>query len=156
MRAGITAIRRRIEYEKALFIPCFLAESLAMASFDDGIYDSLTGLLAPPYFYESSERLLSWAERSHHPVSLISIRLPSLNDDLLLKCARDLISELRGGDLLARLGNQSFALLLLGDKLGAEQLIFRLKNTIKPELTYEATAIEVGEGIEAGLQRLAI
>jgi hypothetical protein len=54
------------------------------------------------------------------------------------------------------MGNQSFALLLLGDKLGAEQLIFRLKNTIKPELTYEATAIEVGEGIEAGLKRLAI
>jgi GGDEF domain-containing protein len=67
-----------------------------------------------------------------------------------------LISELRGGDLLARMGNQSFALLLLGDKLGAEQLIFRLKNTIKPKLTYEATSIEVGEGIEAGLQRLAI
>ncbi|NCV77951.1 MAG: diguanylate cyclase [Burkholderiaceae bacterium] len=145
MRDRITAIWRRIEYEKALFIPCFLAEPSLMALFDEGIYDSLTGLLSPAYFYESAERLLSWAERSHHPVSLISIRLPDLNDDLLLKCARDLVSELRGGDLLARIGDQSFALLLLGDKLGAEQLIFRLRNTI-----------EVGEGIEAGLQRLSI
>ena len=127
-----------------------------MASFDEGIYDPLTGLLAPAYFYESAERLLSWAERSHHPVSLISIQLAGLNDDSLLQCARDLIAELRGGDLLARMGAHTFALLLLGDKLGAEQLIFRLRNTIKPELSYEATSIEIGEGIEAGLQRLSI
>lgn len=127
-----------------------------MASFDEGIYDPLTGLLAPAYFYESAERLLSWAERSHNSVSLISIRLTGLNDDLLLKCARDLIAELRGGDLLARMGQQTFALLLLGDKIGAEQLIFRLRNTIKPELNYESTLIEVGEGVEAGLLRLAI
>jgi hypothetical protein len=54
------------------------------------------------------------------------------------------------------MGVRTFVLLLLGDKLGAEQLIFRLRNTIKPELTYEATSIEIGEGIEAGLQRLSI
>ncbi len=82
--------------------------------------------------------------------------MAGLNDDSLLQCARDLIAELRGGDLLARMGVLTFALLLLGDKLGAEQLIFRLRNTVKPELSYEATSIEIGEGIEAGLQRLSI
>ena len=127
-----------------------------MASFDEGIYVPLTRLLAPAYFYESAERLLSWAERSHHPVALVSIQLHGLNDDLLLKCARNLLAELRGGDLLARMGVHTFALLLLGDKLAAEQLIFRLRNTIKPELSYAATIIEIGEGIEAGLQRLSI
>ena len=97
-----------------------------MASFDEGIYDPLTGLLAPAYFYESAERLLSWAERSHHPVSLISIRLAGLNDDSLLQCARDLIAELRGGDLLARMGVHTFALLLLGDKSRCRTINFSI------------------------------
>jgi GGDEF domain-containing protein len=152
----MTAMRERIGYEKTLVIPCFLAEPSPMTFFDDGIYDPLTGLIAPAYFYESAERLLSWAERSHHPVSLISIRLAGLNDNQMLKCARDLLAELRGGDLLARIGIHTFALLLLGDKSGAEQLIFRLRNTIQPKLKYEATRIEIGEGIEAGLERLSI
>jgi len=46
--------------------------------------------------------------------------------------------------------------LLLGDKLGAEQLIFRLRNTIGFSINYESTLVEVGEGVEAGLTRLAI
>jgi hypothetical protein len=50
----------------------------------------------------------------------------------------------------------TFALLLLGDKIGAEQLIFRLRNTIGFPIDYQATLVEVGEGVEAGLTRLAI
>ena len=127
-----------------------------MAFYDEGIYDSLTGLMAPAYFYESSERLLSWAERSHHPVSLISIRLAPMNDDDLIRSARQISSELRGGDLLARISSHNFALLLLGDSLGAEQLIFRLRNTIKANINYESTQIEVGEAVADGLARLSI
>lgn len=127
-----------------------------MAFYDEGIYDPLTGLMAPIYFYESAERLLSWAERSHHPVSLISMRLAPIHDDALIRCARQISSELRGGDLLARLSTFNFALLLLGDSLGAEQLIFRLRNTIKEVIEYESTPIVVGEGVEAGLARLSI
>ena len=127
-----------------------------MAFYDEGIYDSLTGLMAPAYFYESSERLLSWAERSHHPVSLISIRLAPMNDDDLIRSARQISSELRGGDLLARISAYNFALLLLGDSLGAEQLIFRLRNTIKANINYESTRIEVGEAVADGLARLSI
>jgi GGDEF domain-containing protein len=127
-----------------------------MAFYDEGIYDSLTGLMAPAYFYESSERLLSWAERSHHPVSLISIRLAPTNDDDLIRRARQISSELRGGDLLARMSAYNFALLLLGDSLGAEQLIFRLRNTIKANINYESTRIDVGEAVSDGLARLSI
>ena len=127
-----------------------------MAFYDDGIYDNLTGALAPIYFYESAERLLSWAERSHQPVSLISLQLAPLDDDSLLRCAREISRELRGGDLLSRMSDYTFALLLLGDKLGAEQLIFRLRNTIGFSINYQSTVVEVGEGVEAGLTRLAI
>jgi GGDEF domain-containing protein len=127
-----------------------------MAFYDEGNNDPLTGLMAPAYFYESSERLLSWAERSHHPVSLISMRLRAINDDELVRCARHISSELRGGDLLARISTYTFALLLLGDSLGAEQLIFRLRNTIKASVDYDHTQIEVGEAVIDGLARLNI
>jgi len=127
-----------------------------MPFYDEGIYDSLTGLLAPAYFYESTARLMSWAERANQPVSLISIKLDGLNDDQILQCARDLTAELRGGDLLARMGERSFVLALLGDHLGAEQLIFRLRNTIRPELMFASTSLNDGEKIEVGLSRLSI
>lgn len=127
-----------------------------MAFYDEGIYDPLTGLMAPAYFYESSERLLSWAERSRHPVSLIAIRLAPIHEDALIRCARQISSELRGGDLLARMGTYTFVLLLLGNSLGAEQLIFRLRNTVNVVIDFQVTLIEVGEGVEAGLARLAI
>lgn len=127
-----------------------------MAFYDEGNYDPLTGLMAPVHFYESSERLLSWAERSHHPVSIIAMRLSAINEDDLVRCARHISSELRGGDLLARMSAYDFALLLLGDSLGAEQLIFRLRNTIKASIGYEHTQIEVGESVVDGLARLNI
>ena len=127
-----------------------------MALFGEGMHDPLTGLLTPIHFYESAERLLSWAERSHHPVSLISLKIDGVDDDELVRCARHISSELRGGDLLARMGMHTFALLLLGDDIGAKQLIFRLSNTVKSTIKYESTPIEVGEGVEVGLARLAI
>ena len=127
-----------------------------MAFYDEGNYDPLTGLMAPVHFYESSERLLSWAERSHHPVSIIAMRLSAINEDDLVRCARHISSELRGGDLLARISAYDFALLFLGDSLGAEQLIFRLRNTIKASIGYEHTQIEVGESVVDGLARLNI
>jgi hypothetical protein len=46
--------------------------------------------------------------------------------------------------------------MLLGDSLGAEQLIFRLRNTIKGSIDYEHTQIEVGEVVADGLARLNI
>lgn len=127
-----------------------------MPFYDEGIYDSLTGLLAPAYFYESTSRLISWAERAQQPVSLISIRLDGLSDDQILRSARDLNSELRGGDLLARMGERVFVLALLGDQLGADQLIFRLQNTIHPQLNFASTQLELGEKVEVGLNRLSI
>lgn len=127
-----------------------------MAFFDEGIYDPLTGLLAPMYFYESAKRLLSWAQRTNRATALISIKTVDMSEDDLIRCATDLNSELRGGDLLARMNEKTFVLLLIGDKLGADQLIFRLSNTIKFDLTYEGIEIAEGEDLVPALSRLGV
>lgn len=120
------------------------------------IYDELTGLITPFYFYESAKRLRSWADRKGQALSLISIKLPDLEDDQIVACASKLSNELRGGDLLTRMGNQLFVLLLLGDRIGAEHLIFRLTHTVRPKLNYEATEIEKDETLVKALERLAV
>ncbi len=127
-----------------------------MAYFDEGIYDPLTGLLAPLYFYESSQRLISWAERTGRRTALISIQLGDLKDDQVIKCASDINVELRGGDLLGRVSEKIFVLHLIGDLLGAKQLIFRLENKTKAKanLVFEAVELQNGEGIASALKRL--
>jgi len=127
-----------------------------MAFFDEGIYDPLTGLLAPLYFYESSNRLLSWANRTNRSTSLISIRLGEMPEDDLVRCATELNAELRGGDLLARMNEKTLVLLLIGDKLGADQLVFRLRNTIKFDLTFAAVEIADNENLVSALARLGV
>ncbi len=127
-----------------------------MAFFDEGIYDPLTGLLAPLYFYESSNRLLSWANRTNRSTSLISIRLGEMPEDDLVRCATELNAELRGGDLLARMNEKTLVLLLIGDKLGADQLVFRLRNTIKFDLTFAAVEIADDEDLVSALARLGV
>lgn len=127
-----------------------------MAFYDEGIYDPLTGLLAPQYFYESSERLVSWAQRTERHTSLIAIRLENLSDDDLVKCATEINSELRGGDLLARMQEKVFVLHLLGDELGANQLVFRLRNRVKFDLEFQVTQITSDEKLTVALSRLGI
>lgn len=127
-----------------------------MAFYDQGIYDPLTGLLAPQYFYESSERLVSWSQRTERPTSLISIKLANLDDDDIVKCATEINAELRGGDLLARMQERVLILHLLGDELGANQLVFRLRNTISLDLDFQVAEIIKGEKLVDALHRLGI
>ncbi|NCV44727.1 MAG: diguanylate cyclase, partial [Actinobacteria bacterium] len=79
-----------------------------------------------------------------------------MSDDLLVDCARKLNSELRGGDLLARMGERVFVLLLLGDEEGAGHLIFRLANTIKPKLEFSSTLFKADETLVRALNRLGV
>lgn len=127
-----------------------------MAFFDEGIYDPLTGALAPRFFYESSKRLISWANRTNRQTAVIAIRHDELSDDELIKFATDLSSELRGGDLLARMNQKTFVLLLIGDQLGAEQLIFRLKNVVILNLEFKSIELNQGEDIVFALARLGV
>ncbi|NDB37348.1 MAG: GGDEF domain-containing protein [Actinobacteria bacterium] len=127
-----------------------------MAFFDEGIYDPLTGLLAPLYFYESSQRLISWAERSGRHTALILLELGDLEDEAIIKCAVDLGVELRGGDLLARMSEKQFVLHMIGDLNGARQLIFRLENKIKADFSLSAVELKRGEEIASALMRLGV
>jgi GGDEF domain-containing protein len=120
------------------------------------IHDPLTGLMTPFYFYESARRLQSWANRREQPLSLISIKLSGLSEDEITGCAHQLSEELRGGDLLARMGREAFVLLLLGDLSGAQHLIFRLENKVKPRLEYNSTQLQSNESLVSALERLEI
>jgi GGDEF domain-containing protein len=120
------------------------------------IFDELTGLMTPYHFYESARRIRSWADRKDQALSLIAIRIPEMSDDALVECARSLNNELRGGDLLARMGERVFVLLLVGDEVGAGHLVFRLSNIIKPKLSFTTTFLSTKEEITAGLDRLGI
>lgn len=132
------------------------AHPYPMAFYDEGVYDPLTGLLAPVFFYESAQRLSSWAQRTNRPTTLISIKLGELSDDELLKTATVISNELRGGDLLARMSEKIFVLYLLGDKLGAEQLIFRLRNKCEAELVIAAIEVEPEAGLIPAMKHLGI
>ena len=127
-----------------------------MASFDNSSFDSLTGLMTPVYFYESLHRLRSWAQRSDNPVTLIAINLKDLSDDQLLEVARDLNSELRGGDLLARMAVDSFILALVADQLGARQLLFRITNKIKAANNFQVIELNPGKDLAEALSELGI
>jgi GGDEF domain-containing protein len=120
------------------------------------IYDKLTGLMTPFHFYESAKRVKSWADRKGQALAIIAIRLPEMPDDALVDCARKLNSELRGGDLLARMGERTLVLLLLGDEVGAGHLIFRLANTIKPKLEFSSTFFSKDESLIEALNRLGV
>ena len=127
-----------------------------MASFDSSSFDSLTGLMTPVYFYESLHRLRSWAQRSDNPVTLIAINLKDLSDDQLLEVARDLNSELRGGDLLARMAPDSFILALVADQLGARQFLFRITNKIKSANNYQLIELSPRQDLAEALSEIDI
>jgi len=130
-----------------------MLEIVGMSEF---IFDELTGLMTPYHFYESSRRLRSWADRKGQSLALIAIRLPEMSDDELVACSRELNSELRGGDLLARMGERVLVLLLVGDEVGAGHLVFRLSNTVKPKLEFQTTWLSSDEEITSGLDRLGV
>lgn len=123
---------------------------------NDGIRDSLTGLMAPERFYESSGRLLSWAGRRGEALSLIAITLEDPSAAHLATISRRVQSELRGGDLLSRLGMTTLVLLLVGDEEAAGHLIFRLKSTLKVPIIFSVHEFQDGESILQALDRLKI
>lgn len=127
-----------------------------MASFDSSSFDPLTGLMTPVYFYESLSRLRSWAQRSDNPVTLIAINLKGLSDDQLLKVARDLNSELRGGDLLARMAPSRFLLALVADQLGARQFLFRITNKLKTASNFQLLELSPSKDLAEALNEIDI
>ena len=94
--------------------------------------------------------LISWARRRNEPLTLIAVELTGLNEDQVVSLSRDLSAELRGGDLLTRLGIWNFTLMIVGDEKAARQLIFRLENSVLPRTKYSAVALgNDGDLVEA-------
>lgn len=120
------------------------------------LYDPATGLMTPFHFYESAKRVRSWADRREQPLSLISISLAGNDEDVKVACARSLLRELRGGDLLCRMGDENFVLLMLGDSTAAGHLRFRLENLIKPRLTFEVREVGKDEDLVSALAALGV
>ena len=123
---------------------------------NDGMRDSLTGLMSPALFYESAARLISWSRRRDEPLSLIVAELGDLDADGIVKLARDLSAELRGGDLLSRLGIFTLILMIVGDSKASGHLIFRLENAIKPKVRYRFVTLDADEDVAKGLSRLGV
>jgi GGDEF domain-containing protein len=89
-------------------------------------------------------------------VTLIAIHLKDLSDDQLLEVARDLNSELRGGDLLARMAVDSFILALVADQLGARQFLFRITNKIKAASNYQVIELTPDKDLAEALSEIEI
>lgn len=123
---------------------------------NDGIRDSLTGVMAPQLFYESAERLISWSRRREEATSIIVADTSQLDEDSMINLARGLAAELRGGDLLSRLGIWNLVLFIVGDERAAAQLIFRLENSVKPKVSYRSATFHQGEELISALSRLGI
>jgi len=123
---------------------------------NDGIRDSLTGVMAPQLFYESAERLISWSRRRDEATSIIVADTSQLDEDSMINLARGLAAELRGGDLLSRLGIWNLVFFIVGDERAAAQLIFRLENSVKPRVSYRSVTFHQGEELISALSRLGI
>ncbi len=146
-------MERRIGDEIPLQLPL---RELDIWVVSNELVDPLTGLMTPHYFYESAQRIKSWADRKSQPLSFIAIGLGGLNDYDVARVARELLQELRGGDLLVRMGERKFLLLMLGDEEGAGHLIFRLSNMVKPKLAFQSQSWRSEESLLESLKRLGV
>jgi diguanylate cyclase (GGDEF)-like protein len=104
------------------------------------VHDSLTGLYNRAYFTEEMARL----ERGrHYPVSILVADLDGLKeindsmghqagDQLLVQAAEALVKGVRSDDMVARIGGDEFAVLLLGaDESIAANILDRIRDYIR-------------------------
>jgi len=110
----------------------------------DGRHDSLTNLLAPPLYYEEMARELARFQRGGMQLCAIRIDLLTLSTvDEIVAFADALSNIARTEDLIARIGEFEFALLVRGDLSVVEKFISRLDFEI--EVSYACVLPKVGE-----------
>ena len=122
----------------------------------EGFRDELTGVMTPRLFYESAERLRSWASRSHQSLSLIAIELSGMKDETFVKSAREIESEMRGGDLVTRMKMNTIVVMLVGDSSAAGHVIQRLDERIRPRPRFRKIELEEGMDLAVALDALAV
>jgi GGDEF domain-containing protein len=119
----------------------------------DGRHDSLTNLLAPPLYYEEMARELARSQRSAIELCAIRLELPTTTKiDEIVAFADVLTNSARTEDLIARIGEFEFALLVRGDITVVEKFIARIDFAI--EVSYACVAPNAGEATLELLNRL--
>ena len=119
----------------------------------DGQHDSLTNLLAPPLYYLEMARELARSQRSAIELCAIRLELPITTTlDEIVAFADALTNSARAEDLIARIGEFEFALLVRGDLTVVEKLIARID--IDLEISYACVAPKAGEVTLELLNRL--
>ena len=119
----------------------------------DGRHDSLTNLLAPPLYYLEMARELARFQRSAIELCAIRLELPTTSTvDEIVAFADVLSNSARAEDLIARVGEFEFALLVRGDTKVVEKFIARID--IRIEISYACTIPKPGEVTLELLNRL--
>jgi GGDEF domain-containing protein len=119
----------------------------------DGRHDSLTNLLAPPLYYEEMARELARSQRSAIELCAIRLELPTTTKiDEIVAFADVLTNSARTEDLIARIGEFEFALLVRGDLTVVEKFIARIDFAM--EVSYACVAPNAGEATLELLNRL--
>ena len=119
----------------------------------DGRHDSLTNLLAPPLYYQEMARELARYQRNAVELCAIRLELPTTSTvDEIVAFADALTNSARAEDLIARIGEFEFALLVRGDLTVVEKFIARIY--IDFEISYACVAPKAGEVTLELLNRL--
>jgi GGDEF domain-containing protein len=119
----------------------------------DGRHDLLTNLLAPPLYYEEMTRELARFQRSAIELCAIRLELPATTTiDQVVAFADVLTNSARTEDLIARIGEFEFALLVRGDLSVVDKFIARIDFAI--EISYACVAPKAGEVTLELLNRL--
>jgi diguanylate cyclase (GGDEF)-like protein len=117
--------------------------------------DTLTGIGNRDHFFDDSRPELARATGDRAPLSLMLIdidRFQRVNealghraaDDVLRETARTIAEQLRGYDILARLGDNTFAALLPGTPLSAAQDIAERIRSARYREQPPAVTVRVG------------
>jgi GGDEF domain-containing protein len=109
----------------------------------DGLRDSLTQLAAPPYLYESLRREISRSMRKATGLSLLRFVLDgneSSIEEVLLHFADLLTKSFRYEDLVARMGESEFVVLVTGDQTVARGLSDRFYESWQAQGTHSVKA----------------
>ncbi len=108
--------------------------------------DYLTGILNRRAFYEASSRELQRLESTANPLTMIYMDLDDFKitndtfghkagDELLRQISQVLRLQLRGGDIISRMGGDEFAILLPETNMEAARLVVqRVLNALRTEM----------------------
>ena len=119
----------------------------------DGRHDLLTNLLAPPLYYHEVARELARFQRNTIELCAIRLELPITTTlDEIVAFADALSNSARTEDLIARIGEFEFALLVRGDLTVVEKFIARIDLDL--EISYACVAPKAGEVTLELLNRL--